>query len=706
MDNLTTQTLRKTRKYQFQFLPLEGPLPGKYFEQQTEDAINDLGEHIITVEETANNAYQSAVTANNKAEAAQQTADAAQTTANKALDIANSALEQAGTAGHDAATAMRAAQAAQQTADTAVINAAAAQRTADKAVSDAAAAQKTANTAVNNAATAQGTADSALQAANTAQQAANTAQSAANNAATNASAAQSAADAAQNAANSASSLAQQNSDEIVEMKYYSTPTGTADASSYTEYINIYIPSGGQNAPTTNGGFLEVATDKDNADDHIIQTFTDQTTGEIYHRFGVVTENASGEEVTTWTAWEGVTNDVQTALNNHVTNYNNPHKVTAAQLGLASAYKYKGSVAKYSNLPTNAAAGDVYNVETADKTHNIKAGDNVAWTGTVWDVLSGTFDTSELAAAIARAQTTANNALPKSGGTVTGIVNFNVSPKVPTAEQTVNDTTAASTAFVKMAIQNSSLILNGYSHNGIYGGRNLGVTITSEAEMTAFLNEHDVSSGAFTGLYVGDYFTILDGVYNKKWCIAGFDIEYRKGLINILQKHHLALLPINDLISTSMNNTDTTVGGYQGSKMFTETIPTIVSNLTNALGAHLLEREALLTNSVNAAAASAAGAGWTGSSNNWSWVLQKATLMSEVQVYGGTVFSSSGYDTGEANLQLPIFRFTNLFLIQRLGTWLRCVASGSRFCYAGGYGYASTSSAAYAGHSVRPLICVG
>lgn len=60
--------------------------------------------------------------------------------------------------------------------------------------------------------------------------------------------------------------------------------------------------------------------------------------------------------------------------------------------LASVYHYKGTVSSYSELPSSGQKiGDVYNVETADSSHGIKAGDNVAWNGTTWDVLAGEID---------------------------------------------------------------------------------------------------------------------------------------------------------------------------------------------------------------------------------------------------------------------------------------------------------------------------
>ena len=82
------------------------------------------------------------------------------------------------------------------------------------------------------------------------------------------------------------------------------------------------------------------------------------------------------------------------LATHEADFNNPHKVTAEQLGLTTVYQYKGSVATYANLPTTGQkVGDVWNIETADPDHGIKAGDNVAWDGAQWDTLGGNHDLS-------------------------------------------------------------------------------------------------------------------------------------------------------------------------------------------------------------------------------------------------------------------------------------------------------------------------
>lgn len=65
--------------------------------------------------------------------------------------------------------------------------------------------------------------------------------------------------------------------------------------------------------------------------------------------------------------------------------------------VASALQYKGTVNSYSSLPNDPSTGHVYNITTAggQDTHGnpIKAGDNVVYNGTGWDVLAGTTDLS-------------------------------------------------------------------------------------------------------------------------------------------------------------------------------------------------------------------------------------------------------------------------------------------------------------------------
>lgn len=65
--------------------------------------------------------------------------------------------------------------------------------------------------------------------------------------------------------------------------------------------------------------------------------------------------------------------------------------------VAGVYKYKGSKDTYAEVAaiTEKNVGDVWNILQADNANGIKAGDNVAWTGTEWDNLGGSFDLSML-----------------------------------------------------------------------------------------------------------------------------------------------------------------------------------------------------------------------------------------------------------------------------------------------------------------------
>lgn len=84
-------------------------------------------------------------------------------------------------------------------------------------------------------------------------------------------------------------------------------------------------------------------------------------------------------------------NVKQEVESHINNKNNPHKVTAEQLGLASAYIYQGDVETFQNLPTQGVQkGWVYNVKAEFTLDGAQypAGTDVAWDGTKWNTLGG------------------------------------------------------------------------------------------------------------------------------------------------------------------------------------------------------------------------------------------------------------------------------------------------------------------------------
>lgn len=362
LDDINNKILNR-EYYKFKYLPFEGALPGLYFQQQTEDAINDIGNVAYATEQVADEALKIAQQAYNIALAALETANnalvaaqTAQQTADTALNIANNALS-VGTAAATAAAA------AQNRADEAYDLADAAQKAADAAQNTADAAQKAANSAVNDATNALTKAEDALT----------------------------------------------KIEQLSILNYYNNLTEATDVNTLVDIHRWYLQaSNNPNAPETNPGFLNV--DNDHNDSVCKQLWVSETTGAIYNRFGQIVENSDPATVSSWSEWyklatkadiDGTTTDltekITTVANNlatHEVDFSNPHKVTAEQLGLTTVYQYKGSVATYADLPTTGQkVGDVWNVETADPDHGIKAGDNVAWDGAQWDILGGNHDLS-------------------------------------------------------------------------------------------------------------------------------------------------------------------------------------------------------------------------------------------------------------------------------------------------------------------------
>lgn len=409
LDDINNKILNR-EYYKFRYLPFEGALPGLYFQQQTEDAINDIG---------------------NVAYATEQVADEALKIAQQAYNIALAALETAN-------NAIAAAQTAQQTADTALNIANNALSVGTTAATAAAAAQKRADEAYD-------LADAAKKAADAAQNTADAAQEAANNAANNAT----------NALTKAED-ALTKIEQLSVLNYYNNVTEATDVNTLVDIRRWYLQaSNNPNAPETNPGFLNV--DNDHNDSVCKQLWVSETTGAIYNRFGQIVENSDPATVSSWSEWyklatkadidgttTNLTEKITTVANNlatHEADFSNPHKVTAEQLGLTTVYQYKGSVATYANLPTTGQkVGDVWNIETADPDHGIKAGDNVAWDGAQWDTLGGNHDLSGYAQLNSANTFTASNTfranIAVSNGTAagsSGTVSFGVSPTGETVQ---------------------------------------------------------------------------------------------------------------------------------------------------------------------------------------------------------------------------------------------------------------------------------
>ena len=226
--------------------------------------------------------------------------------------------------------------------------------------------------------------------------------------------------------------------------------------------------------------------------------------------------------------------------------------------------------------------------------------------------------------------------------------------------------------------------NAGAHNSIYRGKYLGDTYTA-AQQAA------VAAGTFEDLYIGDYWTI--GGVNYR--IAAFNYYYNAG-DTALTDNHATIVPDSSLYNHAMNDTNTTDGGYIGSKMYTEGLDSAKSTIEAAFPGKVLTHKKYLSNAVSDGEASAG-----------SWYDSTVELLNEVMVYGSRVNGSAVrglFDIGVEKSQLPLFTLEPNRLNIRVSWWLRDVHSAPTFALVFISGVAYTGSAS-SSLGVRPAFSI-
>ena len=241
---------------------------------------------------------------------------------------------------------------------------------------------------------------------------------------------------------------------------------------------------------------------------------------------------------------------------------------------------------------------------------------------------------------------------------------------------------------------------------------------------------------FEDIYVGDYFKMSRAIsaYERTGqyqtagsqyvTIAGLDTMMNNGdQGNGVDYHHAVMVAGQGFGGTQhfgrsrMNSTNTTEGGYEASEMnklvlgevtstgSTAANATINQQLYAEFGSHLKTTRELVSNAVNATGYNRFGSA-TGCASSWAWISAQAVLMSEVEVYGATVWSSSGFDTGNANRQLPLFAFSKQAQNNRSAYWwLKDIANAALFCSVNGDGLANNGYASSVDFNVRPRFII-
>ena len=241
---------------------------------------------------------------------------------------------------------------------------------------------------------------------------------------------------------------------------------------------------------------------------------------------------------------------------------------------------------------------------------------------------------------------------------------------------------------------------------------------------------------FEDIYVGDYFKMSRAIsaYERTGqyqttgsqyvTIAGLDTMMNNGdQGNGVDYHHAVMVAgqgfggLQHFGRSRMNATNTTEGGYKASEMNTLVLGEVTSTGSTAadatinqqlyaeFGSHLKTTRERVSNAINATGYNRYGSA-TGCANNWEWISAQAILMSEIEVYGATVWSSSAYDTGNANVQLPLFAFSKQAQNNHSAYWwLKDIASAAYFCAIYTDSNAGSGGAGIAHYFVRPRFII-
>ena len=245
--------------------------------------------------------------------------------------------------------------------------------------------------------------------------------------------------------------------------------------------------------------------------------------------------------------------------------------------------------------------------------------------------------------------------------------------------------------------------DGYAHNSIYRGENLGTSVTSS-------QFEKISDGSFDDLFIGDYWEIGGNNYR----IAAFDYWLGFGDTECTT-HHVVIVPDYDMYTAKMEDTNITTNGYKDSKMRTTNLNDAKTTINNAFGSsHILTYKDYLTSASS-----------NGFPSARSWDNATVEIMSERMVYGCPVYAATTPEFSAATTinndpsnnremphsQFPLFALDRSKIIghnltnhsTRETYWLRDIVSATHFARVDATGVAAINGARTA-YGVRP--CFG
>lgn len=211
----------------------------------------------------------------------------------------------------------------------------------------------------------------------------------------------------------------------------------------------------------------------------------------------------------------------------------------------------------------------------------------------------------------------------------------------------------------------------------------------------FIKKHEIATGKFKGINVGNTFNIIYNGEEKRIIIIGLDSMY--GIST--NEHHIVCIPDGDFGYAYMNKEHTTgiseynksgLKSFAGSDMFNITLPKINDSLEKVFGGHLLTSKEVLEDGDDSVGIYEC----------------KALLLSEKEVFGKSIYSNDFKD--DKSSQLPLFKILEHFWGRNwYWAWLRNKRkdSSTHFCLCDNFGCAYYNVAGYGGN-VRPRFLIG
>ena len=252
-----------------------------------------------------------------------------------------------------------------------------------------------------------------------------------------------------------------------------------------------------------------------------------------------------------------------------------------------------------------------------------------------------------------------------------------------------------------------------SHNSIFRGADLSAkySLSKLCEM--------VGNGDFSDIFIGDYFPISGTFtaptpsggtqsvsYSTKLRVAGINAYLATGA-TLFDKPHIVMIPDDIICKTPMNLSASTSGGYKSSFFHTDIVPALKTHFSEKFGSHLLARNVSISNNVQSGVTNASCARLTGASVGLEWLDECLTLPTEVELFGCSIWSSSPYDIGSGNRQLPLFRIAPEYISkQRQDYWLPAIASDTQYAYVASAGLCTYETATADRIGIRPILTIG